>query len=80
MVSRGVGSIAHLMRLTTPLLKPGGRLLLRKPCILLSCKEAKPVLASGIWETCRHSPCTPQSENGLSPWVLLAIHRGSGHI
>src|SRR5262249_25163443 len=30
-VSRGVGSVAHLMRLTAPLLQPGGRLLLRKP-------------------------------------------------
>ena len=30
---------------------------LTQACILLSCKEAKPVLASGIWGTCRHSPC-----------------------
>ena len=77
-VSRGVGSVAHLMRLTAPLLKPGGRLLLRKPLHTPELQEAKPVLASGIWGDVQTLPL-PQSENGLSPRVLLAIHRGSGY-
>ena len=78
-VSRGVGSVAHLMRLTAPLLKPGGRLLLRKPLHTPELQEAEPLLASGTWGDLQTLPL-PQSENGLSPWVLLAIHRGSGHI
>jgi 16S rRNA (guanine527-N7)-methyltransferase len=40
-VSCGVGRVAHLIRLTAPLLKPEGRLLLRKPCIPLSCRKAR---------------------------------------
>jgi 16S rRNA (guanine527-N7)-methyltransferase len=78
-VSRGVGSVAHLMRLTVPLLKPGGRLLLRKPLHTPELQEAAALLASGTWEDVQPLPL-PQSENGPSPWVLLAIHRSSGHI
>ena len=78
-VSRGVGSVSHLMRLTAPLLKPGGRLLLRKPLHTPELQEAAALLASGTWEDVQPLPL-PQSENGPSPWVLLAIHRSSGHI
>ena len=78
-VSRGVGSVSHLMRLTASLLKPGGRLLLRKPLHTPELQEAAALLASGTWEDVQPLPL-PQSENGPSPWVLLAVHRSSGHI
>lgn len=76
-VSRGVGSVVSLMRLTAPLLKPGGRLLLRKPLHTPELQEAEPLLASGTWEDVQ-TLLLPESENGPSPWVLLALHCGAG--
>ena len=48
-VARGVGSIAHLMRLARPLLRPYGNLLLRKPPPSPDHREVKPLLASPAW-------------------------------
>jgi 16S rRNA (guanine527-N7)-methyltransferase len=72
-VSRGVGSVAHLMRLTAPLLKPGGRLLLRKPLPTPELQEAELLRASGTWGSIETLPL-PWSAS--PPWALLSIVRG----
>jgi 16S rRNA (guanine527-N7)-methyltransferase len=72
-VSRGVGSVAHLMRLTALLLKPGGRLLLRKPLRTSELQEAELLRASQTWGNIETLPL-PWSAS--PPWALLAIVRG----
>jgi len=72
-VSRGVGSVAHLMRLTAPLLKPGGRLLLRKPLHTSELQEAELLRTSQIWGSIE---TLPLSWSASLPWALLSIVRG----
>jgi 16S rRNA (guanine527-N7)-methyltransferase len=72
-VSRGVGSVAHLMRLAAPLLKPGGRLLLRKPLDTPELQEAELLRASETWGSVETLPL-PWSAS--PPWALLSIVRG----
>lgn len=71
-VTRGVGSIAHLMRLARSLLRPHGNLLLRKPPDNPEYQEAEALLASPAWVGMRSFPL-PAS--GATPWVLLAVGR-----
>ena len=72
-VSRGVGSVAHLMRLTAPLLKPGSRLLLRKPLHTPELQEAELLRASQTWGSLE----TLSLPWGVSPsWALFSIMRG----
>jgi len=71
-VSRGVGHIAHLLRLAAPLLRPGGTLLVRKPLQTPELQEAAPLLATAAWAEVRTIPLL-QDES--SPWCLLAIPR-----
>jgi 16S rRNA (guanine527-N7)-methyltransferase len=72
-VSRGVGSMAHIMRLTAPLLKPGGRLLLRKPLHTPELQEAELLRASQTWGSLE----TLSLPWGASPsWALFSIMRG----
>ena len=73
-VARGVGSIAHLMRLARPLLRPHGNLLLRKPPDTAEHQEAETLLASPAWAGMR---ALPLPEGGANPWVLLAIERAA---
>ena len=72
-VSRGVGSVAHLMRLTAPLLKPGGRLLLRKPLHTPELQEADVLQAAQTWGRIE---TLPLSRSESPPWALLSIIRG----
>jgi 16S rRNA (guanine527-N7)-methyltransferase len=71
-VSRGVGSVAHLMRLTGPLLKPGGRVLLRKPLHTPELQEAELLRAAETWGSIETLPL-PWSAS--PPWALLSIVR-----
>jgi 16S rRNA (guanine527-N7)-methyltransferase len=71
-VSRGVGSVAHLMRLTAPLLQPRGRLLLRKPLHTPELQEAEVLRAAQTWGSIEMLPL-PWSTS--PPWALLAIVR-----
>jgi len=71
-VSRGVGSIAHLLRLVAPLLRPGGSLLVRKPLQTPELQEAAPLLASGTWGEVQTLSLL---QNGSLSWVVLAIPR-----
>jgi 16S rRNA (guanine527-N7)-methyltransferase len=71
-VSRGVGHITHLLRLTAPLLCPGGTLLVRKPLQTPELQEAAPLLATAIWGEVQMLPLL---QDASSPWVLLAIPR-----
>jgi 16S rRNA (guanine527-N7)-methyltransferase len=73
-VSRGVGSVAHLMRLTAPLLKPGGRLLLRKPLHTPEFQEAESLRVVRMWGSVETLPL-PWSAS--PPWALLSIVRSS---
>jgi 16S rRNA (guanine527-N7)-methyltransferase len=72
-VSRGVGSVAHLMRLTAPLLKSGGRLLLRKPPHTPELQEVELLRASQTWGSIETLPL-PWSTS--PPWALFSIVRG----
>ena len=72
-VSRGVGSVSHLMRLTASILKPGGRLLLRKPLHTPELQEADLLRAAPTWESAE-TLSLPWSAS--PPWALLAIVRG----
>ena len=71
-VSRGVGHIAHLLRLAAPLLRPGGTLLVRKPLQTPELQEAAPLLTTAAWGEVQTLPLL-QDES--SPWCLLAIPR-----
>ena len=73
-VARGVGSIAHLMRLAKPLLRPHGKLLLRKPPDTPEYRDAEALLASPAWVGLRAFPL-PESDATL--WNLLAIERAA---
>ena len=73
-VARGVGSIAHLMRLARPLLRPPGKLLLRKPPDSPEHQEAEALLASPAWAGMWSFPLP---ESGSVPWVLLAVERSA---
>lgn len=70
-VSRGVGTIAHLMHVTAPLLKPGGWLLTRKPPQTEELAAAAGLCAPGRWSQIRTQPL-PWGE---VPWVLVATQR-----
>lgn len=70
-VSRGVGTIAHLSRLAAPFLRPGGRLLLRKPLTTPEVQEAMPLLAATGWSDLRIDALPPTS----SPWGLVVMTR-----
>ena len=72
--SRGAGSIAHLMRLAKPLLRPHGKLLLRKPPESPEHREAEALLASPAWAGMQTFPL-PESD--AAPWNLLAIERAA---
>jgi 16S rRNA (guanine527-N7)-methyltransferase len=72
-VSRGVGSMGHLMRLTTPLLKPGGRLLLRKPLHTPELQEAELLRALQTWESLE---TLPLPWDVSTSWALFSIMRG----
>ncbi|HEY5867323.1 MAG TPA: 16S rRNA (guanine(527)-N(7))-methyltransferase RsmG [Candidatus Tectomicrobia bacterium] len=72
-VSRGVGSVLHLMRLTASLLQPGGRLLLRKPLYTPELQEVGLLRAAPTWESAE-TLSLPWSAS--PPWALLAIVRG----
>src|SRR5262249_10784520 len=71
-VSRGVGHLAHLLRLAAPLLHPRGTLLVRKPLQTPELQEATPLLASTTWGEIQTLPLLPGEP---SPWCLLAIPR-----
>ena len=71
-VSRGVGTVAHLLSLAEPLLRPGGVLLLRKPLHTPELEAAAPVLASGAWAAVQTVPLHAHAP-GTVPWTLLAI-------
>jgi 16S rRNA (guanine527-N7)-methyltransferase len=71
-VSRGVGHIAHLLRLAAPLLRPGGILLVRKPLHTPELQEATPLLATVTWGEVQRLPL-PSSTTSL--WGLLVIPR-----
>ena len=73
-VARGAGSIAHLMRLARPLLRPHGNLLLRKPPDSPEYRDAEALLASSAWTGMRTFPLP---ESGAVPWVLLAVERSA---
>ena len=71
-VSRGVGSVSHLLSLAAPLLRPGGVLLLRKPQETPELEAAAAVLASGSWGAPQMTPLQG-SGVGAVTWMLLAI-------
>src|SRR5262245_2523661 len=48
-VSRGVGHLAHLLRLAAPLLRPGGALLVRKPLQTPELQEVASLLTTAAW-------------------------------
>jgi 16S rRNA (guanine527-N7)-methyltransferase len=69
-VTRGVGTVAHLLSLAEPLLRPGGVLLLRKPLHTPELEAAAAVLASGPWADVQ---TVSWHATGVVPWSLLAI-------
>lgn len=71
-VSRGVGTMAHLMRLTAKLLHPGGLLLLRKPLDTPELHEAEQSCAVGPWRGIERL-ALPWST--AAPWMVVAVHR-----
>ena len=73
-VARGVGSIAHLMRLARPLLRPHGKLLLRKPPASPEYQEAEALLASSAWAGMRTFRLP---ESGAKRWDLVALERSA---
>lgn len=71
-VARGVGSVDHLMRLALPLLRPQGKLLLRKPPDTPEFREAESLMASPAWASMHRFPLP---ESGNTSWDLVAIER-----
>lgn len=76
-VSRGVGTIALLLTLAAPLVRPGGLLLLRKPLQTPELQEAASLLATGAWQGVRTVPLPPSAH---AAWALLAIGHSSGAV
>ncbi len=76
-VSRGVGTIALLLRLAAPLVRPGGLLLLRKPLQTPELQEAASLLTTGAWQGVRTVPLPPSAH---AAWALLAIGHSSGAV
>jgi 16S rRNA (guanine527-N7)-methyltransferase len=75
-VTRGVGTVAHLLTLAAPLLRPGGALLLRKPVQTTELREAADLLAAGAWAQVK-TKSLPVA--GRTAWMLLAVFRtGAG--
>ena len=72
-VSRGAGSIAHLMRLARPLLRPHGNLLLRKPPGTPEYREAEALLASPAWAACGRSRCPRAALWRGTCWPLSGV-------
>jgi 16S rRNA (guanine527-N7)-methyltransferase len=72
-VSRGVGSVSYLMRLTVSLLKPGGRLILRKALHTPELQEAELLRTSQTWGSIETLPL-PWSAS--PPWALFSVVRG----
>ncbi|GIX45807.1 MAG: hypothetical protein KatS3mg131_0018 [Candidatus Tectimicrobiota bacterium] len=70
-VARGVGPVVRLLTLAAPLLRPGGKLVLRKPCATPELAEAAPRLKPPAWQGLEAWPL-PASPG----WQLLAITRG----
>ena len=71
-VSRGVGSVARLLSLAAPLLRPGGVLLLRKPQDTPELEAAAVALASSAWGEVQTTPLQGDGAGAVS-WMLLAI-------
>jgi 16S rRNA (guanine527-N7)-methyltransferase len=71
-VTRGVGTVAALLTLSAPLLRPGGALLLRKPVQTAELQEAEELLASGGWTQLK-TKALPVG--GRTAWMLLAVFR-----
>jgi 16S rRNA (guanine527-N7)-methyltransferase len=73
-VTRGVGTVAHLLSLAGPLLRPGGALLLRKPAQTPELQEAEGLLTAGYWGDLKTRPLLP---GGGTAWVLLVAYRAA---
>jgi 16S rRNA (guanine527-N7)-methyltransferase len=73
-VTRGVGTVAHLLSLAAPLLRPGGALLLRKPVQTPELQDAEGLLTSGDWADLKIRPLLP---GGGTVWVLLVAYRAA---
>jgi 16S rRNA G527 N7-methylase RsmG len=71
-VTRGVGTVASLLSLAAPLLRPGGVLLLRKPVHTTELQEAAALLAAGGWATVKTRPLPVGKQTA---WMLLAVCR-----
>jgi 16S rRNA (guanine527-N7)-methyltransferase len=71
-VSRGVGSVSYLMRVTASLLKPGGRLLLRKPLHTPELQEVNLLRVAQTWGSVETLPLLWSAS---PPWALLSIVR-----
>jgi 16S rRNA (guanine527-N7)-methyltransferase len=74
-VSRGVGSVAHLMPLAAPLLKAGGQLLLRKPLATPELQEAALQRAARTWGSIETLPL-PWTTS--PPWGLVSSRSTAG--
>jgi 16S rRNA (guanine527-N7)-methyltransferase len=75
-VTRGVGTVAALLALAAPLLRPGGALVLRKPVHTAELQEAEVLFASGGWAQVK-TKLLPVA--GRTAWMLLAVWRaGAG--
>jgi 16S rRNA G527 N7-methylase RsmG len=72
--SRGVGKVAHLMRLTALFLKPGGRLLSRKLLHTPELQEAELLRTAQTWGSIETLPLPWRAS---PPWALLSIVQSS---
>jgi 16S rRNA (guanine527-N7)-methyltransferase len=73
-VTRGVGTVAHLLSLGGPLLRPGGVLLLRKPVQTVELQEAEELSASACWADVKTKSLPV---GGRTTWRLLAAFRAT---
>jgi 16S rRNA (guanine527-N7)-methyltransferase len=71
-VTRGVGTVASLLSLAAPLLRPGGVLLLRKPVHTAELQEATDLLVAGGWAEVKTRPLPVGRRTA---WMLLAVFR-----
>ncbi|MBM3223879.1 MAG: 16S rRNA (guanine(527)-N(7))-methyltransferase RsmG [Candidatus Tectomicrobia bacterium] len=74
-VSRGVGSMTHLMRLSAALVTPGGHLILRKP---LETEELQEAERRGTAEGWGKIETLPLAWPVSSPWGLVVLRRACG--